>query len=164
MDNRITFTSSEAQALTGVSAFVQRDWRRNGFMASGDRGWTRYTIEDLCRLHLFNTFTQSGMGPSRCGRMVDRLVPRLAELVNGICAGTPQQTDAVAVIWANGDIGEYSGLQDAFTGATDDQQAGAVTVISLRVIGFPFGFKLREWLAMRNKGIALTHGLGAEID
>lgn len=61
-----TFSAGEAADATGVSQMLQRDWRRHGFLASGEvNKKVRFTISELCQLGIMKSMTESGLTPSR---------------------------------------------------------------------------------------------------
>ncbi|WAC24645.1 MerR family transcriptional regulator [Blastomonas sp. SL216] len=59
-----TFTPAEAEAITGVSTASQRDWRRRGFLASGD-GHARFDAFDLARMLVIRLLSDRGIGPTQ---------------------------------------------------------------------------------------------------
>lgn len=67
-----TFTPSEAEKITGVSAARQRDYRRHGFMPIGD-GHTRYDAYALARLWAFSLLGAQGIGPMRASDVADAI-------------------------------------------------------------------------------------------
>jgi hypothetical protein len=149
----LTFTPEQASQLTGVSPDRQRNWRKDGFIPSrAGKGWTRYSIEDLCRLFLLNACVSTNIGLSRAKLGVDHLVPLLAEKVSLGLLGKHAEAGKVegtVVFWGTvtGPIGLYRGLQHAFSEETADLQAsGAPTIIDLQSLGTAFAIKVRKHL------------------
>lgn len=56
------FTPAEAEAITGVSNNVQRDWRRHGYLRQSD-GHARFNIFDLGKMLTMAKLSQRGIGP-----------------------------------------------------------------------------------------------------
>ena len=58
-----TFTASEVEKVTGVSATLQREWRRRGVLPEkGDKSWTRTTAEQLVTISVIKFLADAGMG------------------------------------------------------------------------------------------------------
>lgn len=56
------FTPSEAEAITGVSVALQRDWRRRELIPSTNDGkWARFTLDDIARLSVMKKLSDFGM-------------------------------------------------------------------------------------------------------
>lgn len=49
-----TFRPADADAITGVDAEKQRDWRRRGYMKGGRTGWTEYKLKEIVALLFVN--------------------------------------------------------------------------------------------------------------
>ena len=72
MINLTTFTPREAEAITGVSTVRQRDYRRHGFMPSGD-GHARFDAYALARLWAFTLLNAQGIGPKVASENADTI-------------------------------------------------------------------------------------------
>lgn len=57
-----TFTPGEAEAITGVSTALQRDWRRREFLPKGD-GHARFDLFTLAELLAMKALADRGVGP-----------------------------------------------------------------------------------------------------
>ncbi len=60
------FTPAEAERVTGATTTMQRDWRRRGFLPSGD-GHARFDLFSLGRLFVMKALADRGIGPSLTG-------------------------------------------------------------------------------------------------
>jgi hypothetical protein len=56
------FTPAEAEAITGVSTTMQRDWRRRGFLSTVD-GHARFDLFDLAEMKAMHMLAFRGVGP-----------------------------------------------------------------------------------------------------
>ena len=56
------FSSAQAAVMTGVSAELQRNWRRYGFLKQ-EGGHARYAFEELCEMWLLKTLANFDIGP-----------------------------------------------------------------------------------------------------
>lgn len=135
---------SQAAQLTGVTVVLQRDWRRRGLMRGAAEGHNAFDAGGLSELFIMGTFARAGRladGPKFAGA----LGPVLGHYLEAVVAGRPiAPPNDVAVLWANGEIGAYPDAQIAFDQATEDQQAGPVTVIDLSVLATPWAIKVRD--------------------
>src|SRR4051812_9019692 len=62
-----TFTSVEAEFITGIAKIRQRDWRRHGYLAGGlGRKWKRYTLSEPAQLAIIGQLKQLGFPPKSC--------------------------------------------------------------------------------------------------
>lgn len=57
-----TFTPGEAEAITGVSTTLQRDWRRREFLPKGD-GHARFDVFALAEMLTLKLLADRGIGP-----------------------------------------------------------------------------------------------------
>lgn len=96
-----TFTPAEAEAITGVSTASQRDWRRRGFLASGD-GHARFDAFDLARMLVIRLLSDRGIGPAQTAQ-----APSLA-------------FGDIASICAVGALGNAFSWSDAWEGDLED--------------------------------------------
>ena len=56
------FTPSEAEAVTGVTVTLQRDWRRRGLLPeSGPGKWTKFTLSDVIRMSVMKLVSDAGI-------------------------------------------------------------------------------------------------------
>lgn len=66
------FTPGEAQRITDVATVMQRDWRRRGFLPSGD-GHARFDVFSLAELWALKLLADRGIGPQQGKEVVDWL-------------------------------------------------------------------------------------------
>jgi hypothetical protein len=60
-----TFTSVEAEMITGITKIRQRDWRRHGYLSGGlGRKWKRYSLTELAQLAITGHLQQLGVRPA----------------------------------------------------------------------------------------------------
>lgn len=61
-----TFTPGEAEAITGLTTTMQRDWRRpeRGYLAKGD-GHARFDCFDLAKMLTMKVLADRGVGPQQ---------------------------------------------------------------------------------------------------
>lgn len=56
------FTPAEAEAITGVSTTLQRDWRRRGYIAqAGSRKHNAFDLTSLAKLLVMRAFSEAGV-------------------------------------------------------------------------------------------------------
>lgn len=59
-----TFSSAEAERLSGVANTVQRDWRRRGLLPERtDRKRIRFSLLEVCELKVMGFLSASGISP-----------------------------------------------------------------------------------------------------
>jgi hypothetical protein len=77
-----TFTASEVEQITGVSAAMQRDWRRRGLLdALPGRGWKRLGTDEVIQVLVMRVVSERRISPAlartvgrmAAGAMIDRL-------------------------------------------------------------------------------------------
>jgi hypothetical protein len=95
-----TFTSVEAECITGIAKIRQRDWRRHGYLAGGlGRKWKRYTLSELAQLAIISQLKQLGLPPASCTSLPnvsDRRKRSAAVIVTAWLKSDPRAMDAAA--------------------------------------------------------------------
>jgi hypothetical protein len=148
--HKIALTPGQAEELTGVSTTQQRDWRRRGFLQGNeDTSHNSFDEYGLSRLFLLGLFSRAGRladGAKAATELTPLLAKRIRDLIDENTSG--DEPNACAVLWANGDIQTYFDMQTAFDSATEEQQLGPVTVLSLKTLAVPFGIRLRNLMGV----------------
>jgi hypothetical protein len=62
-----TFTAGEAEAITGVTAVMQRDWRRHEYLRAQSEGWSKHDTHALAQMIFMKAMADVGVGPSISG-------------------------------------------------------------------------------------------------
>ncbi|MGH6978208.1 MAG: hypothetical protein ACRED4_02780 [Brevundimonas sp.] len=65
-----TFTPSEAEAITGLSTTMQRDWRRREFLPRGD-GHARFDAFALAQMMVMKALADRGIGPQQTVKIAE---------------------------------------------------------------------------------------------
>lgn len=143
---QIALTPAEAAIVTGVMPATQRDWRHRGFLSASSDGWTRFDAEGVAELWLLKILAVVGKMKEGAGGARALAVP-LGRFFAANAAGEPGTAPSdVAVVWADGSVSASPTLQGAFDAATDEQQSGPMTVLSLQTLAVPLWIKLRDFL------------------
>jgi hypothetical protein len=86
-----TFTASEVEKITGVTAAMQRDWRRRELIdTSPGRGWKRLGTEELIQVLVMRVLSERNIPPGfarKLGRMA--ILPVLERLLAEAYPGEP---------------------------------------------------------------------------
>lgn len=60
----ITFTAAQAERISGVNGFAQRNLRRHGYMAAIEGGKARFALEDIAKLVAIGFLSERGIPPA----------------------------------------------------------------------------------------------------
>lgn len=143
---QIALSPAEAAVVTGVTPATQRDWRHKELLPASAEGWTRFDAEGVALLSLLKILAAKGR-MKEGAEAARALAAPLGRYFATNAAGDPAPAPAdVAVIWADGSVGVSPTLQGAFDAATDEQQSGPMTVLSLQALAVPLWIKLRDFL------------------
>jgi len=74
---RATFTPAAAARITGVSAVLQRDWRRRGYLPSVP-GHARFSTVQLAEIWVMGLLAERGIGPQQSKGMAFSAAMRIA--------------------------------------------------------------------------------------
>lgn len=159
------FTAGEAERITGVSAMLQRDWRRRKYLPAGRDGWKQYELADLAQLVVMGALQDRGIGPSRSceiassaalrieffalswtdaiddqtGGEFERIIKKTNRPRGGFFVGwsnSPDEPRRYLVAWADRSMGFTSDLNQSFDGYTwDERFRGAIIVMDLESLG-----------------------------
>lgn len=84
------FTPGDAEAITGVSTVLQRDWRRRGILPANEDGHARFDVHGLAELMILKSLSDRGLGP--------QAAKAVAEIGSGaVVHGALQNEDAFQV-------------------------------------------------------------------
>jgi hypothetical protein len=72
-----TFTAGEAEAITGVTTQVQRDWRRRGYLPATD-GHARHDVFALAELLALKALGDRGIGPQEAKKSAPLIAAGIA--------------------------------------------------------------------------------------
>jgi len=143
---QISLTPADAAIITGVMPATQRDWRRHKALSTSSDGWTRYDAVGVAELSLLKILAAHGKlkeGAEAARQLAVPLGRYFQDEANGNAGSPPEH---VSVIWADGTVAVYPSFQAAFDAATDAQQSGPMTVLSLQTLSVPLWIKLRDFL------------------
>jgi DNA-binding transcriptional MerR regulator len=122
------FSPSEAEAITGLSATLQRDWRRRGFLPENKDGkWTRFSLSHIIEMFVMKALSDAGFSVSAVTKHAHAaILPTLEflyrlpgsvvfegeeiseelkqEIIDDLCGGLPGRY-IVVFQGANGDAG-----------------------------------------------------------
>lgn len=140
----LIFTPVEAEALTGVSNALQRDWRRRGYLPGKEGSRVAYSLEALSRLFLLKLFERYST-PAKSMEVIEHLTPRFADVLRSVVDGRQSGDDGAAVVWADGEITYHAALGDAFPNAEREAKGPAV-VLSVSGLGVPIGIRVRDFV------------------
>lgn len=162
------FTPAEAEAITDVSGFVQRAWRRRGHLPQSLGGHARFELFDLAQLLTLRLFSDAGLGLEAAKEWAPELPATIiahALREPGAIEGDVSATSMIGagtiasefsrvlcggplVFWADGSSEVIGRTDGAIAKASSNKTFGAVRVFPLESIG-------RE--LARRAGRALVH-------
>jgi hypothetical protein len=158
-----TFGAGEAEAITGVTTQVQRDWRRRGFLPATD-GHARHDVFALAELLALRSLGERGIGPQEAKHSSELIAAGIATHAIGdprAIAGappdlSPDEAAGVAarvfrdrfgrgwipgpyfIIWADGAhdwVPDLTHIGSTGLGLASDKIAGAIVVIPIVPLG-----------------------------
>jgi DNA-binding transcriptional MerR regulator len=89
MDTQRTYLATEAGTITGVSAVMQRDWRRRELLPPPeDVGWIKFDYAYLGRLRLQRYFAERGMVLGKAAHLAEHLAQ---DMGNALAAALAEQ-------------------------------------------------------------------------
>lgn len=139
----ISFTPSQAHRVTGVSPTTQRDWRRRGFIAEPDAGWTDFDVVKLSELFIVNSFRAIG-SLAEAAEAAQLLKKRLADYVQALVDGAhPSPPQDCATIMKDGSVASFSTIQEAIN-ALDAEGAGGYRLYPFQSLATPFAIRVRK--------------------
>ena len=68
-------TSSEVQRISRVSGDQQRNFRRSGYIAKGDGGWTKFELMDVAELTIIGFQLERKTPPSVASKIARKIAP-----------------------------------------------------------------------------------------
>ncbi|MNQ42152.1 hypothetical protein D3C85_558500 [compost metagenome] len=77
-----TFAPKDITAITGLSAAMQRDWRRAGHLPARQHGWATFTLNDVSMIALRKIIADAGLGPAFAKIIFD--APAAAQIVASV--------------------------------------------------------------------------------
>lgn len=75
---KLIFSAKEAESLTGVGSFQQRNYRRHGYLPpKHDAKWTRYDLHEVALLLVIGRLSDIGVKPATGGAIAKLAAPHV---------------------------------------------------------------------------------------
>lgn len=143
MSHNLTFSPAEAASLSGVSADLQRDWRRRSLIPASVGGRARFALDEVAGLYVMNAC--SALAPIAAAVPLSRtLAPDLA----AYALGDGDEPTGVAAVMKGGGFETFPSMEAAIA-ALEAEGAEVLRLLPFDLIATPFKIRVRKALEDR---------------